>query len=101
MLHSTQSGFLVQENGSVMGVLSRDDIIKGLTSHGEDVRLREVMSTGFTQIDADTSLRDLFRLMQRERTDLLPVFEDQKLIGVIDQEKIREFIMVQSALREV
>jgi predicted transcriptional regulator len=101
LLSSAQSGFLVQENGGVIGVLTKEDIIQGLSSHGEDVQVREVMSTVFRKIDASASLRDIFKFMQKDRAGLMPVFEDQKLVGIIDQENIQEFIMVQSALRDL
>jgi len=100
LLKSAQTGFLVKEDDEIVGILSKNDIINGLSKHGQEVPVREVMTTGFKHVDAATPLRDIFKTMQREKLDILPVFDGQKLIGVIDQDNIQEFIMVQSALRE-
>jgi Zn-dependent protease/predicted transcriptional regulator len=100
LLRSSQKGFPVKEGDEVVGILTKNDIIGGLSRYGEDAPVREVMTTGFKHVDAATPLRDIFMTMQRERTDILPVFDGRKLIGVIDQDNIQEFIMVQSALRE-
>jgi len=52
------------------------------------------------KVDANTPLRDVFQTMQQKKTDVLPVFENQKIIGIMDMENIQEFILVQSALHE-
>ncbi len=100
LLKSTQTGFLVKEKDEIVGIINKNSIINGLSNKGEDARLKDVMTTGFKHVEAGTPLRDIFKTMQQERIDILPVFDGKKLLGVIDQDNIQEFIMVQSALRE-
>ncbi|MFO7935115.1 MAG: site-2 protease family protein [Bacteroidales bacterium] len=100
LLKSAQTGFLVKEGDEVVGILSKNDIISGLSKQGEDAPVKDSMTTGFKHVEAGTPLRDIFKTLQREKTDILPVFREGKLIGVIDQDNIQEFIMVQSALKE-
>ncbi len=100
LLETRQTGFLVKKDGDYVGILVRDNIINGLSKHGEEVKVGEVMNKDFRKIEAETLLRDIFQDMQKQKLDFLPVFEDGKLIGVIDQENIQEFILVQSALQE-
>lgn len=100
LLKSAQTGFLVKEGDEVVGILSKNDIISGLSKQGKDAPVKEAMTTGFKHVEAGTPLRDIFKTLQREKMDILPVFRDKKLIGVINQDNIQEFIMVQSALKE-
>ena len=62
------------------------------------MKVKEVMIKDYKHVESDTPLKDIFQVMQQEKTDILPVFENEKIIGVIDQENIQEFIMVESAL---
>lgn len=97
LLKSQKTGFLVKENDEVKGLLFKDDIIKGLSKYHEDVNVRQVMTTDFEPVEASTSLRDIFQIMQQKKMQMLPVFENKRLIGVIDMESIHEFIMIKSA----
>lgn len=101
LLQTRQTGFLVKKNEKeFVGVLLKDQIIDGLSKYGREGKVEDVMLKDYKKIDADTLLKDLFQQMQKEKTDMFPVFDDQKLIGVIDMENIQEFIMVQSALHD-
>ncbi len=101
LLKTQQTGFLVKNGEDVVGILSKDNIIKGLSKHHKEVNVRQVMTTEFERVEASTSLRHIFQTMQKKKMDILPVFENKKLIGVIDMESVQEFIMVKSALHEV
>lgn len=100
MLKTRQTGFLVKEDDNVTGILDKDNIIKGLSEHGEEVEVGEIMTEDFQRVEAKTPLRDIFQTIQKKKAGFFPVFENDKLLGIIDQENIQEFIMVQSALRE-
>ena len=98
LLQSTQTGFLVMEDDDVKGILVKDNIINGLSGEGKETKVKDVMITEFKHVEKDTPLRDIFQVMQQKKTEILPVYEKNKVAGIIDQENIQEFIMVQSAL---
>ena len=97
LLKTPQTGFLVKSEEDVAGILSKDDIIKGLSKHHEEVNVRQVMTRDIKHVDANKSLRDIFRTMQKEKMQMLPIYDNNKMIGVIDLESIHEFMMIQSA----
>ncbi len=100
LLNTRQTGFLVKKEEEFVGLLLKDHIIDGLSKYGEEGKVSDAMQKDYKRIDANTLLRDIFQSMQKEKTDMFPVFENEKLIGVIDQENVHEFIMVQSALHD-
>ncbi len=102
MLKTRQRGFLIssEEDDDIMGILTRDNLINGLANHNNDEDVSLVMTTDFKKVEAGTSLQKVFQIMQQGKLDLLPVFENDKLFGVIDQENIQEFISVQTALHK-
>jgi CBS domain-containing protein len=100
LLKTRQKGFFVKKDDDIVGLLVKDNIIEGLSKYGQDVKVNEVMTKDFKKVDANRPLSDIFKTLQKEKSDILPVFENQKLIGVIDLENLQEFFMVKSALRE-
>jgi CBS domain-containing protein len=60
----------------------------------EALFVRDVMSTDVVTVDAGTSLRDLYDVLQRHREDrgqrLLPVIGDDRLVGVVPWSDVLE-----------
>ncbi|PRZ02259.1 CBS domain-containing protein [Marinilabilia salmonicolor] len=97
-LKTPQAGFLVKSGDDVATILSKNDIIKGLSKHHEEVNVRpQVITSDFKKVEANKSLRNIFQTMQKKKIQMLPVYEHNKMIGVIDMENIHEFMMIRSA----
>jgi predicted transcriptional regulator len=45
-------------------------------------------------------LEKAYQLFQQERYPLLPVLDNDKIIGIVDLENVHEFIMVKGAQKE-
>lgn len=99
MLKTSQTGFLAGEGDHILGVLLKDNLIKGLSQRDDDVRVRDVMTRDFKKVENNTPLQEVFTFMQKKKIGLLPVFDDGKLVGVIDKENLQEFVMVKLALQ--
>lgn len=96
-----QSEFPVMQGGSVAGVLGFDELIAGLTKHGESAAVREAMRRDPEGIEVDAKVEDaLARLNEHsEETDMvLMVLERDKLVGLVPLSNLKELIKVEKAL---
>jgi len=90
---------IVDDENRVKGILTRNNIIQGLSEHGDDLIIRQVMNRSITTFEPDTSLEEAFQKMQKQRISMVPVVQNEKLVGIIDMDNINEFIMVRSAIK--
>jgi Zn-dependent protease/predicted transcriptional regulator len=97
LLNGQNKNFLVTENSHSVGTLSRDEIIKALSEKGENEIIQNVMNRNITFLQEDSPLEEVYLLVQENKAVLMPVLENNKIIGVLDTENILEFIMVKDA----
>lgn len=97
LLDGQFKNFLVTENSHSVGTLSRDEIIKALSEQGENEVVYKVMNKDLIFLNADDPLETAYQQVQEHKSTLMPVVEDNKLIGALDTENILEFIMVKGA----
>jgi CBS domain-containing protein len=77
---------LVMDGANYVGLLTERDyarkvILKGKAS--SDVKVKDIMTTGLPPIAPDTSIEQCMQLMSDNNLRYLPVFEDNKVIGII------------------
>lgn len=97
LLNGQSKNFLTTENGKPIGTLSRDEIIKALSEKGENEIIFNIMNKNLIFLDTDSSLENAYQQMHQHKLVLVPVTENNKLVGVVDTENILEFIMVKNA----
>jgi len=98
LLEGQEREFLVGEENEVQGVLTRNEIIKGLNERGKETIISEVMRKDFITLQPGMELKDAYQTLMVNPCSMAPVFEDDVLIGVLDQENINELVMVSKAL---
>jgi Zn-dependent protease/predicted transcriptional regulator len=77
--------------GRVAGLVDRASLIDGLSTHGPDVAVLEVMRRQVPIVAPQAPLSDVLRALQG-RPDLPAlVVEDDQLLGMVDLEKIVQF----------
>ena len=91
IISGTENNFIVLENNVVKGILYYQDIIKN--AKNENVLIKEIMSTSFTTINGEDSLKDVYQLFLTQKNSFSPVLENGKLIGAIDNVNLNEFIL--------
>ena len=99
VLAGFQHDFPVLEQGQLVGVLTRDDLLKSLAQKGPEHRVAGAMAERFETGDP-TEMLDLALARLRScpcRT--LPVVKGGELVGILTMDNIGEFLMFQSALR--
>jgi len=100
LLNGQYKSFLVTDNGQAVGTLNRDEIIKALSSQGENSIIHDVMNKELVLLKSEMPLQEAWQLMQQHKT-LMPVFTNNKLVGTLDTENILEFVMVKGAITKV
>jgi CBS domain-containing protein len=87
---------VVIENGNYCGIMTERDysrkvILKGKSS--TDTRVAEIMSSDFPRITPQDSIEYCMQLMSDKNIRYLPVFEEDKLCGIISiNDVVRETI---------
>lgn len=98
LLDGKEQDFLVATDGKVQGVLSRKELIQGLSAFGKSSPVRNSMRTDFTILSPEMSLQDVFSNMTTKGYKVYPVQDKGVLVGMVDKENISELILVQQAL---
>ena len=98
LVHHRGNAFIVMSDDKMEGILTKDDIIRGITEYGLNGRVKEVMTTGVFTVDKQSPLNEVFQEMQQKRYAIVPVIFEGKIIGVIELENLNEFMRIQNAL---
>jgi Zn-dependent protease len=100
LLNSQNKNFVVTRQGEPVGTLSRDQIIKALGERGSNVSVHEIMDHDLVILNPDMPLEEAWQLLQQNRKPLMLVMADRALSGVVDDENMAEFILIQTASRK-
>lgn len=99
LLNGQEKEFLVEDDNRIVGVLTREDIIRGLQQSNTDITVGRIAKTELVQLSLDMSLKDAFEQMAKAGIAISPVYENEELVGVVNQENIMELLMVQEAMK--
>lgn len=98
ILSGSQPDFPVVENGRVVGVLLRSDVLKALAQRGAEWQVRDVMRREFEVVEATDMLETASAQLQACACHTLPVMSRGVLVGLVTMDSLGEFLMIQSAL---
>jgi len=100
LLRTSQSEFpVVDADGHLAGILSRNDMIRTLKERGPDARIADAMTADVPTIDHRHCLDEAFKLLQEKAVPAVGVTDASgRLVGLITSETIGEMLMVQEAL---
>ncbi|PYI49612.1 MAG: site-2 protease family protein [Verrucomicrobia bacterium] len=100
LLATSQHDFpVVDETGSIAGLLTRHDLIAALRKNDPELRVGHVMRRDIPTVTTGTRFEDAFRIMQECNCPAVPVLDRMKrLVGLLTPENVTELMMVQSAM---
>jgi CBS domain-containing protein/Zn-dependent protease len=81
-VHSLQDDFPVVRGSDMVGVISRQRILEALRAEGNGY-VQAVMSKIFEVSLRDDSLGSAFRKLTGRSSSMIPVVEDQRLVGIV------------------
>lgn len=99
LIAGPQHDFPVRENGQVIGMLFRSDLVKALADHGQQAQVGQVMSRDCHVVQDSEMLNKTFQEMQERRCSARPVMHGDVLVGLITLENIAEWAMIHSAMK--
>lgn len=99
VLDGSQHDFPVMWGDRVMGILTRANLLSGLSQHGPDQLVTTVMQREFETAEPNEMLEAVLNRMARSPTRTMPVLQDGNLVGLVTMENLGEYLMIQNALQ--
>jgi len=99
ILAGSQHDFPVEKEGKVVGVLTRNQLLKALAEGGLNMSVGEVMQRNVPIVDSSEMLEDGLTKLQECECHTLPVTRRGQLVGLVTTDNMAEFMLVQSALK--
>ena len=99
LMSGSQQEFPVLEGGRPVGVLTRDDLVRGLQRGGPATRVGDAIQRDELAADPGEPLEDVFRRMRERGRSALPVVSGGDLVGMLTLENVGDLLLVQDALR--
>ncbi len=98
ILAGSDTVFMVTDKGQFAGIISMQNALAVLKDKGRDAVVRDHLEMGMTTFSPDQNLSAAYYYTQQNRNISCPVIENGKLVGLINSQKINEYMIVQSAL---
>ncbi len=100
LLKGQDKEFIVLDlNGEqVVGILTRNDIIRHLAEAGPQQPISAAMRRSFITLAPDQALEEAMKALLSKQSPIAPVYENGRLLGVLDVENIQEFLLVSRAM---
>ncbi len=100
ILTGSQRDFPVVLNDYLAGMVTRSDAFAALSRQQQQNPVYSIMRRDFPVVDANETLEKAFIRLQTTDLNTVPVTFQNKLVGLLTEENIREFLTVHSVLRK-
>ena len=94
ILTSYQPDFAVMQGTKVLGVVSRDDILRSLATELSDVYVTGIMHRDVLTVDAGLTLEEVREMMSATGKRLAAVQRGETFLGLISREDLAEALLV-------
>ncbi len=98
LLNSQETDFLITDRDIPVGVLSKNEIIRGLSEQGSQASVSVYMNRDFFVVNAEMELRDFFQEVIAKGQNVAVVMDGNLLLGLIDRENVEEKLQIQEAM---
>jgi Zn-dependent protease/predicted transcriptional regulator len=90
ILTSYQPDFAVLFGKKLLGIVTRDDVMRSLASQPYDLYVSEVMMRDFVKLDANLTLDEARDQMAEKNVRVAAVYDGENFLGLISMEDIQE-----------
>lgn len=97
LLAGSQHDFPVVAGEEVVGLLTRTDIARGLATDDADAYVAGHMDRDFQTAHPNLPLERVMEMFNQKEPEPILVIEDGRLLGMLTQENLSEFIMLEHA----
>jgi len=94
ILTSYQPDFAVVLGGNLLGVVTRDDVLKALAGRTDDPYVAEIMQREVVRVPAEDSLEQVQERMSEANSRLVAVYSGDRYLGLVSSEDLREALSV-------
>lgn len=99
LLAGTQQDFpVVDEQGVVLGILTRADLLTALARQEQHAPVAATMRRDFLTAEAGADLDEVLQALQGRDCHTVPVLQRGQLVGLLTMDNVGEFLSVQAAL---
>lgn len=92
VLAGFQHDFPVVFGDHVLGILTRERLMKALAAQGSGLHVRDVMEHEFPIADSHDMLEKALPLLGASKTRSIPVEHDGRLVGLLNMENVGQFL---------
>jgi Zn-dependent protease len=94
-----QADFPVIQGESVVGIVTRADVLRGLSSNGATTPVAETMHRSFVTVQASEPLDDVLPRLHGQACDVYPVLQEGSLVGILRLENVGELLAFRAATK--
>jgi CBS domain-containing protein len=95
-----QDDFPVLENGTLVGIVARSELIKAMNAHGPNTPVSAVMKADVTLASPQENLvHACEELINGTDTNAVIVVDDGRLVGMVSPENINRYLLLQSSIK--
>lgn len=98
ILAGWQQDFPVVFGERVLGILTREDLLRALAQQGAEVLVRDAMRRDFQTVGPHSTLAEALALLQESQCRTIPVIHEGRLVGLLTPDNVAELLAVESAL---
>jgi Zn-dependent protease len=94
ILTSYQPDFAVMQGNRLLGIVTREDVLRALASDVRDLYVTGIMRREFLKVDADRTLDEVSQLMAEQQQRIAAVYQGDEYLGLVSIEDISEALTV-------
>lgn len=98
VLRDLPHDYVVEENGALVGLLTRKDLLRGLSRGRMEVPIDELMHRDVPTATPDELLEDVLPRMEATGHRTVVVVDGGQVVGLVDAESIGELVLLSRAL---
>jgi predicted transcriptional regulator len=88
-----QHDFPVVQGDTIVGIVTRQDLLNGLYALGPTRTVGEVMTTTVCQVPPEASLADVYRRIAQGGCQIVLVRQADRIVGLLTPEGVRDQLM--------